>query len=97
MPITLHDIEKTAGLAKLAFSKKEKEEIAEDLARILTYVEKLEELDVDGVSETAHVMQESGGLRPDRVKKSLSKEETLRNAPAKKRGFFSVPKVIRGT
>lgn len=94
MPIRIEDVDKVAALAKLDFSEEEKTRIAEQLNQIVAYVEKLQELNTDDVPPTSHVINLVNVLRDDKVEPWLSQEEALRNAPAKKRGYFSVPKVI---
>ncbi|RME01722.1 MAG: Asp-tRNA(Asn)/Glu-tRNA(Gln) amidotransferase subunit GatC [Calditrichaeota bacterium] len=94
MSITLEDVERIAALAKLRFDKRRLQDMARDLDRIVGYVEKLKELDVSEVPETAHAVQLDNVLREDEVEQWLTNEEALANAPASKNGFFSVPKVI---
>ncbi len=94
MAITPEDVDRIAQLAKLRFSEEEKLEIARQLDQIVAYVEKLKELDVEGVPPTAHVVELTNVMREDKVEPWLSQEEALANAPAKHHGFFSVPKVI---
>ena len=94
MAITIHDVEKVAQLAKLTFTEEEKQRFTEQLAQIVAYVEKLGELDLDDVEPTSHVIELTNVMREDRVEPWLTQEEALMNAPARKLGFFSVPKVI---
>ncbi|MFQ6003249.1 MAG: Asp-tRNA(Asn)/Glu-tRNA(Gln) amidotransferase subunit GatC [Candidatus Zixiibacteriota bacterium] len=94
MPITKEDVEKVAKLAKLEFSEEEKEKFTHQLAQIVRYVEKLNELDTDDVEPTFHVLDIKNVLREDKVLSGLSPKEALANAPAKKDNYFSVPKVI---
>jgi len=94
MAITLSEVEHIAKLAKLEFSPEEKEKFTRQLAKILEYVEKLNELDTEQVEPTSHVIPIRNVFREDTVRESLPREEALRNAPRSKLGFFSVPKVI---
>ncbi|MFQ6113435.1 MAG: Asp-tRNA(Asn)/Glu-tRNA(Gln) amidotransferase subunit GatC [bacterium] len=94
MSITIQDVEKIAALAKLEFSSEEKQKLAKQLDQIVAYVEKLNELDTESVPPTSHVIDLKNVLREDKVEEWLTQEEALRNAPAKKHGYFSVPKVI---
>ena len=94
MAITITAVEKIGKLAKLKFSKDEKEKLNEELAQIIAYVEKLDELDLEPVTPTTHVLDLKNVMRDDKVKSGLSQENALMNAPAKHGGFFSVPKVI---
>jgi aspartyl-tRNA(Asn)/glutamyl-tRNA(Gln) amidotransferase subunit C len=94
MAITKTDVEKIAKLAKLKFSEDEKEKLTEELAQIIAYIEKLNELDLENVAPTSQVLDLKNVMRVDEVRSGLSQEEALMNAPARHGGFFSVPKVI---
>ncbi len=94
MPITVEDVEKIAKLAKLSFTDEEKEKFTEQLGQIISYVEKLNELDVENIPATYHVLEVKNVFRKDEAKPSMSREKVLENAPSGKKGYFSVPKVI---
>ena len=88
-------IDKLSHLARLQFNAEEKKEINEDLRKMIAFVEKLSELDLDGVEPLLHVSEEVNALREDVVKGSVSREEALKNAPVHDGMFFKVPKVIK--
>jgi aspartyl-tRNA(Asn)/glutamyl-tRNA(Gln) amidotransferase subunit C len=88
-------VEKLARLARLRFDDAEKEEIKNDLQRMIAFVEKLNELDLEGVQPLMHMTDEVNVLRDDEVTGSITREEALRNAPAHDEQFFKVPKVIK--
>ena len=88
-------VEKLAHLSRLQFNEKEKAEIKNDLQRMIAFVEKLDELDLDGVEPLLHMSDEVNVLRDDEVKGSVSREEALKNAPLHDEQFFKVPKVIK--
>jgi aspartyl-tRNA(Asn)/glutamyl-tRNA(Gln) amidotransferase subunit C len=94
MRVTKSDVEKIAKLAKLSVSESEKEKFQKQLDEMLGYVEKLNELNTDGVEPTFYVQHQTEGIREDRAAESLSHSEVLRNAPAHTLGFFQVPKII---
>lgn len=96
-PMEINDstVEKLASLAKLSFSDAEKQEIRGDLQRMISFVEKLNELDLEGVEPLLHMSDEVNVLREDEVKGSVSREQALKNAPLHDEQFFKVPKVIR--
>ncbi len=94
MPISIQEVEKIAQLAKLSFTEEEKEKFSRQLGQILDYVAKLNELDTENVPPTYHVVALHNVFRKDEVKPSMPQKEVLKNAPAKKNGYFSVPKVI---
>jgi aspartyl-tRNA(Asn)/glutamyl-tRNA(Gln) amidotransferase subunit C len=88
-------VDKLAHLARLKFEDVEKEEIKNDLQKMIAFVEKLNELDTTGVEPLLHMSDEVNILREDMIKGSISREEALRNAPLHDEQFFKVPKVIR--
>ena len=94
MPITVKDVENIAKLARLQFSGEEKQKFTKQLADIIAYVEKLNELDTENVPPTYHVLPLTNVKRRDEVRPWLKQDEALRNAPKKFKGFFSVPEVI---
>ena len=94
MSVTIHEVENIAKLAKLSFSDEEKLKFVEQFNQILGYVEKLNELDTENVTPTSHVLGLTNVMREDKVEPWLTQEEALMNAPRKKGGYFSVPKVI---
>lgn len=88
-------IEKLAHLARLQFNDAEKEEIKHDLQKMIAFVEKLNELDLEGVEPLLHMSDEVNVLRQDEIKGSITREEALKNAPLHDATFFKVPKVIK--
>jgi aspartyl-tRNA(Asn)/glutamyl-tRNA(Gln) amidotransferase subunit C len=92
--ITIETVEHVANLARLYLSEEEKKEMANTLSSILDYMDKLNELDTTDVPPTAHIIPLKNVFREDVVKESLPREEVLKNAPEKERGFFKVPRII---
>ena len=88
-------IDKLAHLAKLQFNHAEKQEIKNDLQRMIAFVEKLNELDLTGVEPMLHMSDEINVLREDEIKGSISRSVALKNAPLHDERFFKVPKVIK--
>jgi len=88
-------VDKLATLARLKFDAAEKEEIKNDLQKMIAFVEKLNELDTTGVEPLLHMTNEVNVLRDDEIKGSVSREEALKNAPLHDEQFFKVPKVIK--
>ena len=88
-------VEKLAHLSRLQFNETEKAEIKNDLQRMIAFVEKLNELDLDNVEPLLHMSDEVNVLRDDVVKGSVSRAEALKNAPLHDEQFFKVPKVIK--
>ena len=88
------DVEYVAKLARLKLSETEKEAHAEQLNKILGYMDKLNQLDTTHIKPTSHVVEMRNVFREDIVKPSLPVDNALQNAPDKKDNFFRVPKVI---
>ena len=95
MSITKEEVKHVAHLARLEFSEEELEQFTDQLAQILAYVAKLNELDTSQVEPTYHALRLTNVFREDEVKESIPTEEALQNAPEREDGFFVVPKVIR--
>ena len=96
-PMEVNDamVEKLAHLSRLQFNEKEKAEIKNDLQRMIAFVEKLNELDLDNAEPLLHMSDEVNVLRDDVVKGSVSRSQALQNAPIHDEQFFKVPKVIK--
>ncbi len=88
-------IDKLAHLARLQFNNEEKEEIKNDLQKMIGFIDKLNELDTTGVAPLLHMSDNINILREDEVKGSLNREDVFRNAPLHDTQFFLVPKVIK--
>jgi aspartyl-tRNA(Asn)/glutamyl-tRNA(Gln) amidotransferase subunit C len=88
------NVKYVAHLARLALTPDEEKVIGDQLGNILTYIEKLKEVDVSGVEPTAHAFPLKNVTRKDEVRPSLSQEEALKNAPAQANGLFLVPKIV---
>jgi aspartyl-tRNA(Asn)/glutamyl-tRNA(Gln) amidotransferase subunit C len=80
-----------ARLARLRLSDEEVEKMAAELSNILDHIERISELDLDGVPPTSHVVDVANALRPDEPRPSLPREVALAEAPATQDGGFLVP------
>ena len=92
--ISQEEIRHIAKLAKLRFSDEEISDFAGQFNRIVAYVEKLNEVQTEGVEPMARLQKDATALRSDVPGEMLSAPEALKNAPKKTEGFFNVPKVI---
>ncbi len=81
-------------LARLKLSDEEIERFSGQLSDILAYVEKLNELDTDGVEPTAHPLPVANVFRADEPHTPLNSAAALANAPGRDGSFFAVPKVL---
>jgi aspartyl-tRNA(Asn)/glutamyl-tRNA(Gln) amidotransferase subunit C len=94
MKISKKEVEHVAHLARLNLTEEELKKITEQLDNILSYVEKLNELDTSQVLPTSHVFSVSNAFRDDIEKESLSQTEALKNGPQHDGVTFQVPKII---
>lgn len=81
-------------LAKLELSGEEKEQAKKDMANMLNYIDKLNELDTEGVEAMSHVFPVNNVFREDVVTNGDDRDNILKNAPEEKDGMFNVPKTF---
>ncbi|MGE5644585.1 MAG: Asp-tRNA(Asn)/Glu-tRNA(Gln) amidotransferase subunit GatC [Acidobacteriota bacterium] len=97
MKLTEQEVRYVADLANLTLTPEEIAKMRDDLAGILTHMEKLNELDTSAVEPMAQVLydaEETATLRQDAARPGLGQEAALANAPLAGAGFYKVPKVI---
>jgi len=87
-------IDKVAHLARLEVNQEEKQGLLDDMNKILTFMDKLNEVDTTGVEPLIYMSDEVNVHREDVVKVEISREEALMNAPKQDGKFFRVAKVI---
>jgi aspartyl-tRNA(Asn)/glutamyl-tRNA(Gln) amidotransferase subunit C len=80
-----------ARLARLELSDREVERMASELSRVLDHIEKIGELDLEGVAPTSHVVEVVNRLRPDEPVPSFPRDVILAAAPEPLEGGFGVP------
>ena len=88
------NVKYVADLARLELTPEEQQKIGAQLGSILGYIEKLKEVDINGVEPTAHAFPMVNVTRADETRPSLTTEEALRNAPATANGLFLVPRIV---
>jgi len=88
-------VQQLADLARLDFSEAEKAGIQQDLQRMITFVEKLNELDTTDVKPLLFLTENYNVFREDKVIPSVTREAALQNAPSANDQYFKVPKVIK--
>jgi len=94
MTIDKETVEKVAHLARLELSETEKQDMIQDMSKILDFMAKLNELDTTGVEPLVYMTDGANVLREDVVKQQITHEEALENAPKHDEDFFLVAKVI---
>ena len=87
-------LQHVVNLARIDLTLEEEKRIGPQIQEIIQYVEKLNELGVEGVEPTAHAVPLTNVMREDKVQPSLSQADTLRNAPQNTNGLFVVPKIV---
>ena len=92
--IAPEDVEHVARLARLALSEGEKQQMREELASILAYIDTLQALDTEGVEPTAHVLPVVNVMREDEPRPCLPAATMLANAPDRRDDFVRVPRII---
>lgn len=93
--LTRDEVRQIAVLSRLEFSDDEADRFADQLTSILDYVEKLNELDVDGVEPSAHALTIRNVMREDETRPSLDRDAALNCAAESEAGCFRVPPIIQ--
>jgi len=94
MKLTQKEVEYVANLARIQVSEAEKNQLSSQLSSILTYMQELNQVDIEGVSPMASVLSQANVLREDEVRESVTQDKAIANAPTAKDGMFRVPKII---
>ena len=92
--LSIEDVEKIATLARLHLTAEELEMYQGKLTAVLGYVAQLDELDLGGVSPTAHAVFQQNVVRKDVINSVLPNDEALANAAAKMDGQFAIQAVL---
>jgi len=95
MEINRDSLLKIAHLARLNISNESEKEMLDGLNDMIKWVEKLREVDTEGVVPLTNMSQEVNSWCEDEVKLEISREQALKNAPKKDNEFFKVPKVLK--
>ena len=91
---THQDVEQIARWARLALTQEEQELLAHQLTGMVAFVAKVGEVDTAGAPLAFHLAAVQNAMRPDEIRPSWPKEQTLANAPATQDGFFRVPRIL---
>lgn len=94
MSIDEQTARRVAHLARIEVEDAALPALATELSAILGFMEQLREVDVDGVEPMTSVTPMQAPLRQDVVNDGGDAGRVLRNAPARRDGFFTVPKVV---
>jgi aspartyl-tRNA(Asn)/glutamyl-tRNA(Gln) amidotransferase subunit C len=94
--LTEEELNKLAKLCRLECTGEEKKKFVTSLSRVLSHIEKLEEVNTEGIEPCNHVLETQVNVfRSDEVKDPLSREEFLSNSPAHVGGMIKVPPVMK--
>lgn len=94
MKISKLKVKQVADLAKLNFSEQEIEKITKEMESLVSYVDKLNELNTSGITPREHILPIKNVFREDVTKKSFMRKKILENAPSSEKGCFRVPKTV---
>ena len=87
-------IDKLANLAKIEFGDKAKSDIKNDMNKMLEFVDKLNEINTEGIDPLIFMSEEINVLREDISKETITQKEALKNAPQHDSNYIMVPKVV---
>lgn len=94
MSVDKNTVRKVARLARIAVPEERLEPLAKELNGILTWIEQLNEVDINGVEPMTTPVEMKLPLREDVVTDGNIRDQVLANAPKAEDGFFVVPKVV---
>ncbi len=92
--ITKQEVEHIAWLARIELTEEEKNVFTKQLNDILDYFAKIDEVNTERIPPTYHVIDLVNVFRKDEVQESIKREEALRNAPRREKGFFKAPRIL---
>jgi aspartyl-tRNA(Asn)/glutamyl-tRNA(Gln) amidotransferase subunit C len=94
MKITDEIVDHIAHLARLEFIGEDKQEIKQDMEKIINFMDALNSVDTTGVEPLIFMSDSVNVLREDVAVETISKEEALKNAPKKDSDYIRIPKVL---
>lgn len=94
MKVTGEIVDHIAHLSRLKFDGQAKEEMRDDMEKIINFMDKLNEVDTENIEPLIFMSTEINNLRDDVSEITLSHDEILKNAPKKDSDYFRIPKVL---
>ena len=92
--ISNEEVKKVAQLARLELDESEIHNHAEQLEKILSYIEQLDKINTENIPCTTRAIDEVNVVRKDEKRDFKNSEELLDLAPSRENKFFKVPKII---
>ena len=89
-----HELAITADLAYLDMEEEERVKLSNGVEQLVSYFEKMNEVDVSELEPTTHTLLAENRTRPDRVRESSLSDEMLENAPDLEDRFIVIPNVL---
>lgn len=94
MIIDKQTVYKVADLARIAVKEEDVDQLTQEMNKVLTFMEKLNELDTSGVEPLVYMNEEANVWRDDVAKNEISVSDGVKNAAVHNERFFLVPKII---
>lgn len=94
MNITQQTVHKVADLARIEIKDNEVDTLTVEMNKILTFMEKLNELDTENVKPLVYMNEQANVWREDVAKNEMTTAEGLKNSAVHNENFFFVPKII---
>ena len=94
MAISEADVRHVATLARLALTDEQVTTLQGELSSILTHIDTIQQLNLEGVKPTAHPLDVVNVTRPDEPKPGLTQAQALANAPESAEGAFLIPRIV---
>lgn len=88
------NVRRVAELAKIALTAEEEVRLSGEMKGILEFARQLQQLDVERVPQTQHILDIANVLRADDVQPSLTQDAVLSAAPAREDAFIAVPRTV---
>ena len=95
MKVTNEIIEHISFLSRLEFNGNEKNEIREDMEKIIVFMQQLQKVDTTDVKPLISISKNVNVLRKDQSKKSIQKKDAFVNAPKNDSDYFRISKVLK--
>ena len=94
MSIDKDTVKHISKLARISLDENKISSLSKDLSSIMKFIEKLNELSTDNVTQLTSIIKASLKSREDEVKDGKIRDQILKNSPQKNKEFFVVPKVV---